>query len=177
MSESSERYFALFDKVYALLSDTTPRRYDCGALCGARCCRNLACPDAVYQSGMALLPYEKEYLQSIGASDFLFRSGEDGDILICRGRCRRAFRPFACRVFPYYARLSDEKTQIRPDIRAFQVCPLLKGEKTGRMTPRFIRNYKKAVKLLSTEPVIRTDLQKTSDFIGSVYELYSMFAE
>lgn len=163
--------FSLFERAYALLENVTPRRYDCGRLCGSRCCQNLSAGVSPAESGMRLLPHEKEYLQSIGAENFTYCSSDDGDFLLCGGHCDRAFRPFACRIFPYYAHFDGSRVFLRADIRA-AICPLVTTRACRRLTPRFLRNAKKAVRILAAEPLILEDMKKNAAFVDSLYELY-----
>ncbi len=173
------RVFQIFDIVYALLENETPRRFDCGKLCSGKCCENLS-DQSDAESGMMLLPYEKEYLESRHA-DFSYVQTQDGnDMLVCNGSCDRSLRPIACRLFPYYIKVfTDENDKvgfkIRPDLRGISVCPLIFSPYTKRMPPRFIRNVKRSAKLLCNENILAKDLQKNSDFVDSLYELYTKF--
>lgn len=168
----AECYFELFDRAYSLLSDVTPRRFDCGTLCASRCCKDLRLCGRE-ETGMLLLPHEKDYLMHLGADTFSFAEGEDSPILICDGKCDRKLRPFACRIFPYYAALWRPGMKIKPDIRAVGVCPLLIGRKYRRPSVYFIRNAKAAVRILSKCPEIRDDFLKTEAFIDELTELYT----
>ena len=165
------KYFTLLEQAYSLTEKVTPRHFDCGKLCGAVCCRNLS--HSTHSSGMLLLPLEREYLESKGVKDFAFEHTEDGDVLICDGKCNRQYRPFACRIFPYYADFHSDKIKLNKDLRAAGVCPLLIDRRYRRPNIFFIRNIKKAVKLLACESAYKNDFFKTSDFIDSLYDLYS----
>lgn len=119
------RIFALYDRAYRLLDDVTPRRFNCGTLCGAACCHNLS-KSGDTETGMLLLPFEKDYLQHAGAAGYSYlcdSNREEPDMLICSGLCDRRFRPFACRIFPCYASFFEVKNgktalHVRPDPRA-----------------------------------------------------------
>ncbi len=165
------KYFKLLEQAYSLTDNVTPRRFDCGKLCGAVCCENLS--HSTHSSGMLLLPYEKEFLESRSAKEFSFEHTEDGDILICNGKCNRNNRPFACRIFPYYACFKNNGILLKKDLRAAGVCPLLTNRSSRRPSIYFIRGMKKAVKLLASDSVYYKDFIKTSDFIDSLYDLYS----
>ena len=82
------------NKLYELLADATPLRSDCGALCGAACCRGDE------KDGMLLFPGERDYY--IGREGFrIRRSGEyDAEYLVCEGSCDRNDRPLSCRIYP-----------------------------------------------------------------------------
>ncbi len=107
-----------------ILQDKTPLWTDCGALCGARCCKGDE------NTGMRLLPDEDALVQGPG---FTVREAGNDKYLICAGRCARDMRPFSCRIFPFFpvpVRLRSGRYVIRvlPDPRALPVCPLLKKE-------------------------------------------------
>lgn len=171
-----ERCAALLRQAYALLRDVTPRRFDCGVLCGGACCRNLSSDDS--ESGMLLLPYEREYLRCTAAglaidTGYHFETNGSDEFLICSGKCNRALRPFACRIFPYYPAFRDEQIILRPDPRAVSVCPLIRQRLTVRRTNvYFLRNVKKAANVLIREPVFRTELEKNAAYLDGLYEFY-----
>ena len=65
----------LIKKAYELLDRVTPLTYDCGKLCGGRCCKGDG------NTGMWLFPYEEEILKDIDS--FETRSeGADVSIVI-----------------------------------------------------------------------------------------------
>lgn len=165
-----EKYTEIFDKVYRLTDNTTPRSFDCGELCGKRCCSNLS--SGKLKSGMALLPHEKDYLISKGAK-YEYAENEDGDILICNGSCNRKLRPFACRIFPYYADLRDNRIKIKKDLRAVSVCPLILMKIRKRPSVYFLRNIKKSIRVLCTEEEIKDNFDSISGFIEYLYDLYA----
>lgn len=167
---SREKYFDILEKVYQLTNNTAPRSFDCGELCSKRCCYNLSKSENL--SGMALLPYEKEFLTSKGAK-YSYDKNEDGDILVCDGGCDRNLRPFACRIFPYYIDILDDGIEIKKDLRAASVCPLLTNEISKRPSIYFLRSIKKAARLLMSEKVFRDELDGISGFIGYLHELYA----
>ena len=165
-----QKYTEIFEKVYSLTDDVTPRSFDCGELCGKRCCSNLS--DGTHQSGMALLPYEKDYLISKGAK-YEYEDNEDGDILICNGSCNRNLRPFACRIFPYYVDIRNNKINIKKDIRAVSICPLLFMNVRKRPNIYFLRNIRKATRILCAEKEIKNHFDSISGFIEYLYDLYA----
>jgi len=165
----TDKYFEILEKVYTLTNDTTPRKFDCGQLCNKKCCKNLS--KGEHKSGMALLPYEKEFLLSKGAL-FDFENDGTNDILICNGSCIREMRPFSCRIFPYFASFSENKTLIKKDIRAISVCPLITSKVSRRANIAFLRSIKKAILLLQKEPCFKKELEEICDFNTYLYELY-----
>lgn len=177
--------FKLYDMAYRLLDEVTPRRYNCGDLCGSACCKNLSqsSDSSAIPTGMLLLPYEKDYLQHAGANGFSYlcdSSHTDADMVLCHGRCDRRFRPFACRIFPYYVSFDTQNVpsmRLRPDPRAVQICPLVSQRAVKRCAPRFIRHVKEAVRLLSYEPLIREDFLKTAEFLDAMYDFYEKIVQ
>lgn len=68
-------------RAYAAISDKTPLRSDCGALCGAACCA----ADGDGQGGVALLPGEEGVSRPWGT---IGRDPQmDAPMLICDGMC------------------------------------------------------------------------------------------
>lgn len=165
--------FSLLEKAYKLTENVTPKKYDCGELCGGACCKNLSTLSS--ESGMMLLPFEKEFLIENGACGYTYKTDTEGtDYLVCEGKCNRKFRPFACRVFPYYADFSGKRIKIKKDIRAAAICPVINARVHSRANIYFLRNVKKAVHILCKDKFIKRDFEKTSDFIDSLYYLYKI---
>ncbi len=108
----------------ALLDTLTPLRQDCGALCGAVCCQ----PSEEGDSGMYLFPGEAAlYADADWARIVPTRWMVDGvpvPLLLCAGRCPRARRPMACRLFPLAPRVKNGALTLCMDPRAKPVCPL-----------------------------------------------------
>ena len=165
------KFFNIFDQVYSLTNDVTPKKFDCGTLCNAVCCKNASFIDC--ERGMHLLPFEKEYIISKFTNrSFKFISSDNEELLVCDSKCKRELRPFSCRIFPYYANVKENmKITISPDIRALHLCPLIFSNTYRRKDVYFLRNIKRACKILFSEPVLKEDLIKTSEFINSIYDL------
>jgi len=175
VSSKSDRT-ALLKTVYALTDKAVPMRFDCGKLCSALCCReNITGSENA--GGMSLLPGEDVLLSD--CSDFEIKNTPDGNILICKGTCNRKHRPFMCRIFPYYAHISQDENgkehiSLLPDPRALRLCPLVSGKKGKRRTTvYFRRNMIKAVRMLLSDDKIHSELLKTSSFCDSLYSLYN----
>lgn len=133
-------------RAYAAISDKTPLRSDCGALCGAACCA----ADGDGQGGVALLPGEEGVPRPWGT---IGRDPQmDAPILICDGMCRRDLRPFLCRIFPLCPTLGrDGGWTVRMDARARAMCPLTRAGLRG-LDPEFVRGCARAVRILAEEP-------------------------
>lgn len=118
------RIFALYDRAYRLLGDVTPRRFNCGTLCGAACCHNLS-KSGDTETGMLLLPFEKDYLQHAGATGYSYlcdSNREEPDMLICSRLCvadSGRLPAVFFRVMRHFLKLKTEKPHFASDrIRA-----------------------------------------------------------
>ena len=155
-------------RAYALIGDKTPLVNDCGALCGGACCKGSD------EDGMALLPGEAALYQS---ADWcrVIRRGED-DILICRGVCPRKERPFACRIFPLFVKMTAEKTTLVLDPLAKSVCPLAGGS-VRALDREFVKNAKEALRALLSDPAMREFFKRQSDLRDEAFQspLFSPF--
>lgn len=160
---------ALLQKAYSLLDDVTPLSFDCGSLCGTACCKS----DTIsgQDCGMLLLPGEDKLLS--GLDGFDIKESGNGMVLICGSRCDRNYRPFACRIFPYYAKFDGDKIHLRLDPRAVAVCPIARRKKGTRHTASFHRNAVRAIRLLCRDDDIKKELTNISEFCDEMLEFYS----
>ena len=160
-------------KAYELLCDVTPKKNDCGMLCGGACCYENKAHGDEGDCGMLLLPGEKELLY--GASEFEFKETDGGDILVCDGTCIRELRPFACRIFPFYPKITEVSgkytVKILPDPRASGICPICHDPRKRKTHVLFLRNAKKAVRILMRDEDIKRELVSQSDMIGEIQTL------
>ena len=113
-------YTNLYHKAYSEIGALTPISADCGKLCGSRCCKG------DQEAGMIVFPGEETLLRSHGFS-LLPRqmNGYPVSFAICTGRCRRIFRPLACRIFPLAPFFDNHTLFVAEDPRAQALCPLL----------------------------------------------------
>lgn len=142
----SGRLYRLISQAYDILGNTTPIPADCGKLCGAACCQG---DDDV---GMLLFPGEAVHLaETPGFHIFRIDYMEGRSwLLTCGGRCNRALRPLACRIFPLGPKVDANGTvTARPDPRAIPMCPLADGEFLDK---GFKRRVEKSFALLAREP-------------------------
>ncbi len=160
---------SLLKQAYVLLDEVTPLKYDCGLICGGKCCGKESI-EGSDNPGMLLLPYEENLTND---STFTVKEGEDGKVLICKGKCNRTNRPFACRIFPFYASIGkDGSVSLKKDPRAFNTCPIAIKEKGTRHSVYFHRNAIRAIKLLMNDTDFKRELIKTSEFCDGLYSFY-----
>ena len=181
------KHFEILMRAYSVLEDVTPLKYDCGKLCGSLCCKNNG--EDGETPGMWLLPFERSFLEAIqddmNETDkpYSFCTAEDGtETMFCKGACQRAFRPFACRIYPYYAhitRISNgrDKITVKLDPRAKLSCPIAFSDSYLRPSIFFIACVKRAIRILLTDEVIAKDLYETSDFLSEIEEMQRRFTK
>ena len=130
-------------RAYQALGAHTPMLRDCGALCGAACCR----PDADGQGGVYLFPGEAALLANadwcrVTPADF-------APMLVCGGTCLRECRPLGCRLFPLTpARSAAGRWSVRLDARARAMCPLSRAGLRG-LNPAFLSAAREAVRAIA----------------------------
>lgn len=157
----STDYNKLYDKIFNILGDLTPLIVDCGVLCEGACCKG---DD---KTGMLLFPHEKSELKVI--------ENELGQHLaICNGKCDRAKRPLACRIFPFFPTVDkDGKVFVEKDYRAARLCPLLEHSDEIVFDPKFFKALKKVGKLLTKDSECLEFLRYTTEEIDKYYEFFS----
>jgi hypothetical protein len=153
----------LYKKAYRLLERSTPLKFDCGLLCGSKCCSGDS------DSGMCLFPGEEKMLEKCGG--FLKIRNDrikDTDVLfaVCGGNCDRSFRPLACRIFPYAPYLDENgRLTVIEDPRAKYLCPLLAGLPGVRIDRIFKRSVLKVFHLLVLDEEIRNFVSTLSNVL------------
>ncbi len=155
--------FEIWEKAYPLLDDLPPIKADCGELCKKRCCKGND------EDGMILFPTEKEFLDG---QRFLTFSQKDGfDTAVCKGRCKREWRPMACRIYPFVPVFKGESIKVQPDPRATYVCPLILhgGE---YIDPEFIQSVKEVFGVLEEIPGF-SDFMKQYDTMLDGYRKFT----
>ena len=179
---------------YETLALCTPMAFDCGRLCGARCCENEAGildatnatnATSTTDSGMYLFPGEQERFP--GADWYTVQtvlppvSLEAGsckdppkpvlaDMLVCTGSCPRAERPFACRIFPltpYIPR--NGGLVVRMDPRGHEICPI---HKSSELLPAFVQAVQAACEAVAQLPDTYAFMWHLSRMLDDVYGLH-----
>jgi len=136
----------IYTGIYNYLNDATPLPFDCGKLCGRRCCKG--------DGGMYLFPGEevmhKKTFLNITDSAFTY-CGKAVLFAACEGICEREKRPLSCRIFPLFPYLKrGQDLRIITDPRAYAICPLTSCEPDRH----FYKKVKRAILLLMKfEPV------------------------
>lgn len=154
---------------YSVLRKVTPLPcgYDCGKLCGARCCKGSD------NEGMELFHGEEKFF--LGDPDFTVRSDGERRLLICKGHCDRRSRPLSCRMYPFFPvpYEQDGQTRIRVvyDLRGFGSCPIVRDH--IKPDPRFVQAVRLAGMYLCRDPENLRILQET----GALFEELVSFTE
>ena len=146
-----------FREIYRLLDTVNPIDGDCGALCGAACCK--LDPDG--ELGMYLLPGEETAHDRSDpwldwseepAGDYELPASWTGSVyfVCCHGpaQCRREIRPIQCRTFPLAPHLTEDGRfcVIIDNAELPYACPLT--EHYERLNEEFILTTWRAWKLL-----------------------------
>ncbi len=173
MNKHTKTIFA----AYSLLDEITPLKYDCGNLCGGLCCENNGKDGETL--GMWLLPFEREILEK--TQEYTFGTADDNlETVFCNGKCQRSMRPFACRIYPFYANISKKigersKISIKIDPRAKLSCPIAMKDSFLRPSIQFMSCAKAAVRTLMMDDAIAKDLTEISDFLSEIEEMQRKF--
>jgi hypothetical protein len=149
------------------LETVTPLALDCGALCGAACCKDS--PDEDEVAGMLLFPQEEKLYAHQGAwmellpSALLF-GGSPVPLLTCHVPCPRRHRPLACRLFPLVPYVRDGRLTVRMDVRARPLCPLC-GSGIAGLDPAFVSAVKDALRILWADQTHREYLCELTEHL------------
>lgn len=137
----------IIKKAYELLERVTPVSYDCGNICEKKCCRGSS------HDGMLLLPGEDELFCDKDGFSVYYDDRYSCFAVSCKGECNRDLRPFACRIFPYFIYMNEDKATVAPDIRAISFCPLL--DKGNKIDKKYLRSLRICAALLSSDEEFR----------------------
>lgn len=151
----------VLNKAYELLNDTTPLSFDCGGLCGAKCCKGDE------KAGMLLFPGEKELFEN--DPDFTVRFDEKYGMyaVYCDGACSRNKRPLACRIFPYMFYCTEKdgvcRITVAPDIRAAELCDILRSKM--HVQGDFLRKMRMIAKLFEQDDEMMVYIRNITEII------------
>ena len=151
-------YERLYRKAKRIIGDKTPLKKDCGLICGGACCKGDE------NTGMLLFPFEETSLCV---------TGKDGvRLAVCKGNCKREERPLSCMIFPFFPYVTPEgRIKAVPDIRGYNVCPLVREFSSVRFDRAFLRRVKEVGRLLMTDDDCKTFLYETSREIDSILDI------
>jgi len=147
-----------------VLEEVTPLTTDCGEVCGGRCCHATA-----NSIGMLLFPGEEALSEAQG---FRIHSAEGGSLLTCDGRCDRATRPLACRMFPLFPLVTAEgRVRAVYDPRGLRLCPLVSQCAHVPLRRDFVRAVRRAGRILMSDPACAAFLRLQSEEINELNRL------
>ncbi len=153
------------NEAWALLEELTPLTTDCGTVCGGRCCQ-----PSDQRVGMRLFPGEDALLPD--GRFTLTVTADGGTLLSCDGRCDRACRPLACRMFPLFPYVcANGRVKAVYDPRAFSVCPLVRECAHVPLDRHFVRAVRRVGRLLMRDPACRAYLMDQSREIDALWRL------
>lgn len=152
----------LIEEARHILADVTPLAFDCGTLCGHKCCTDFAPNEGVY-----LLPGELPLFD--GTEDFTswqfhhtneyefapsWEAKHDAiPFLQCTKLCDREKRPFECRTYPLLPYLRpDGALEMRYSFLAQGLCPLLERYRVDQLQPAFVTAARQAWTVLLADP-------------------------
>ena len=146
MKNSHDR---LYKKARRIMEDKTPLKKDCGLICGKACCKGDG------ETGMLLFPNEETTLDV---------TEKDGvRLCVCDGSCDREERPLSCMIFPFFPYITEEgRVKVIPDIRGYDVCPVVRNFAETKLDRRFLRRVKKVGRLLAVDEECRAFLEEIS---------------
>lgn len=148
------------------LDQVTPLYRDCGALCALACCQS----DEAGLGGMLLHPGEAALYNKLPPGFSIQKDCSllpDGQLLRCEGRCDRAERPLACRVFPLMFITKGEGLDVALDPRAWPLCPLMPSGIPG-LRSDFVQAAQQAARLLAQSPAQRLFVQAQQEGVQAL---------
>ncbi len=139
-------------KAYEFFERVTPLYYDCGKICGAKCCGGSD------KDGMLLFPGEETFFENNSEFSVYYEAKYDCMAVRCKGICSRNERPLSCRIFPFFLYNNSGKISVAPDIRAIDFCPILINKE--EVDKKFLRTLRVVAKLFEQDTDICSFLKK-----------------
>jgi len=156
----------------AVLAEETPLDFDCGLLCGHKCCTDF---EPGKNLGVYLIPGEFALFDGTEAwASWEFHSTEEYEFapsweqygaipfLKCTGLCaaERDKRPLECRTYPLVPYLrEDGRLEVCYAPWALGVCPLTERYRLEDLRPTFVEAVRKAWEILMADPDILDHLR------------------
>jgi hypothetical protein len=146
-----------------ILAEVTPLDFDCGTLCGHKCCTDYRTDVNV---GVYLIPGELALydgtedwftwqFHSTAEYEFAPSWEKHGSIpfMMCQKLCQREKRPFECRTYPLVPYLHpDGQLELRYAPWAEGVCPLVERYQIAALRPDFVQAVHRAWTVLLQDP-------------------------
>lgn len=167
-----------------ILAEVTPLDFDCGTLCGHKCCTDVSA-DPDVELGVYLIPGElplfdgtEDWLtwtfHSVKEYDFAPTWEKHGQIpfMVCHTLCRREKRPLECRTYPLQPFLhADGRLEMRYAPWAEGVCPLTERYTIDQLQPDFVAAAQRAWSVLLHDPEMRDHIEWLTEQIKAWDEL------
>jgi hypothetical protein len=155
----------LIEEARRMLENVTPLAFDCGTLCGNKCCNDYA-PESDLEFGVYLIPGELPLYD--GAEDWCTWTAHSTQVeefapswkkygsipfMMCHSLCNREKRPFECRTYPLAPFLhADGRLEMKYAPWACGVCPLTERYAVAELQPEFVAATHRAWSLLLADP-------------------------
>ncbi len=153
-------YTGMYEKINKILGELTPLKADCGKLCGGACCKGDE------NTGMRLFPFEETALP--------VKELENGvRLAVCNGTCKRAERPLACKIFPFFPTVDERgRVFVEADLRGKLLCPLIAHSEEIVFDKRFFKALEKVGKILAKDPVCLGFLREATEEIDTYGDFF-----
>jgi len=159
----------LIEEARRLLADVTPLSFDCGSLCGQRCCTDFAPNEGVYliPGELPLFDGTEEFTswQFHRTDEYEFapsweRRFDSVPFLQCTRLCDRSKRPFECRTYPLLPYLrADGTLEMRYSFLAQGICPLPERYRLDELDPAFVDAARRAWEVLMQDEAMREHVE------------------
>lgn len=152
-----------------ILEQETPLAFDCGTLCGHKCCTDFAPGVGVYliPGELALYDGSEDWMtfDHHSTEEYEFAPSWEAihpsvPFMKCHSLCRREGRPFECRTYPLVPFLQEDgQLEMRYAPWAQGVCPLTERYTLEQLQPSFVEAAHRAWSLLMQDPEMLDHIQ------------------